>query len=121
MHPLALSSPGVKEDLTQVVSITQNIEIFQTIHLHFYIYLIQSIYKDQGCVTVCFGFTGIYVERVGDSPTENTYTGLLGVGDEILEVNGEIIAGLTLDQVTRLMTRESKAKIRIRPNSWIKH
>lgn len=66
-------------------------------------------------------FTGIYVERVGDSPTENIYTGLLGVGDEILEVNGEIIAGLTLDQVTRLMTRESKAKIRICPNSWIKH
>ncbi|XP_073710269.1 uncharacterized protein [Misgurnus anguillicaudatus] len=65
--------------------------------------------------------SGIYVERVGDSPTENIYTGLLGVGDEILEVNGETIAGMTLDQVTRLMTRESKAKIRIRPNSWIKH
>ncbi|XP_057190450.1 uncharacterized protein si:ch211-13f8.1 [Triplophysa rosa] len=65
--------------------------------------------------------SGIYVERVGDSPTENIYTGLLGVGDEILEVNGKIIAGLTLDQVTCLMTRESKAKIRICPNSWIKH
>ncbi|XP_065122043.2 uncharacterized protein [Paramisgurnus dabryanus] len=61
--------------------------------------------------------SGIYVERIGDSPTENIYTGLLGVGDEILEVNGETIAGMTLDQVTRLMTRESKAKIRIRPNS----
>ncbi|XP_051557503.1 uncharacterized protein si:ch211-13f8.1 [Myxocyprinus asiaticus] len=65
--------------------------------------------------------SGMYVERVGDSPTENIYTGLLGVGDEILEVNGEIIAGLTLDQVTRLMTRDSKATIRILPHSWIKH
>lgn len=61
------------------------------------------------------------MERVGDSATENIYTGLLGVGDEILEVNGEIIAGLTLDQVTRLMTRDSKALIRILPRSWIKH
>ncbi|XP_073705328.1 uncharacterized protein [Garra rufa] len=65
--------------------------------------------------------SGIYVERVGDSTTENIYTGLLGVGDEILEVNGEIVAGLTLDHVTRLMTRDSKAKIRILPHSWIKH
>ncbi|KAK2901304.1 hypothetical protein Q8A67_009419 [Cirrhinus molitorella] len=65
--------------------------------------------------------SGIYVERVGDSTTENIYTGLLGIGDEILEVNGEIVAGLTLDQVTRLMTRDSKAKIRILPHSWIKH
>uniref|UniRef100_A0A9J8CVY8 Si:ch211-13f8.1 n=1 Tax=Cyprinus carpio carpio TaxID=630221 RepID=A0A9J8CVY8_CYPCA len=65
--------------------------------------------------------SGIYVERVGDSATENIYTGLLGVGDEILEVNGEILAGLTLDQVTRLMTRDSKATIRILPHSWVKH
>ncbi|XP_016110067.1 uncharacterized protein [Sinocyclocheilus grahami] len=65
--------------------------------------------------------SGIYVERVGDTATENIYTGLLGVGDEILEVNGEIVAGLTLDQVTRLMTRDSKATIRIRPHSWNKH
>ncbi|XP_016377158.1 uncharacterized protein LOC107715518 isoform X2 [Sinocyclocheilus rhinocerous] len=64
--------------------------------------------------------SGIYVERVGDSTTENIYTGLLGVGDEILEVNGEIVAGLTLDQVTRLMTRDSKATIRILPHSWVK-
>ncbi|KTF95229.1 hypothetical protein cypCar_00022353 [Cyprinus carpio] len=42
--------------------------------------------------------SGIYVERVADASTENIYTGLLGVGDEILEVNGEIVAGLTLDQ-----------------------
>uniref|UniRef100_A0A8B9HWG1 Uncharacterized LOC103025293 n=1 Tax=Astyanax mexicanus TaxID=7994 RepID=A0A8B9HWG1_ASTMX len=65
--------------------------------------------------------SGIYVEQVGGSPTDNVYTGLLGVGDEILEVNGEMVAGLHLDQVTRLMTRESTATIRILPHRWIQH
>ncbi|XP_017277870.1 uncharacterized protein si:ch211-13f8.1 [Kryptolebias marmoratus] len=55
--------------------------------------------------------TGVYVEKVGDGSVE----GLLGVGDEILQVNGEAMAGLSLDQVTRLMTRESMATLRILP------
>lgn len=55
--------------------------------------------------------TGVYVEKVGDGRVE----GLLGVGDEILQVNGEAVAGLSLDQVTRLMTRESTATLRILP------
>ncbi|KAF7222618.1 uncharacterized protein KIAA1614 [Nothobranchius furzeri] len=55
--------------------------------------------------------TGVYVEKVGDGSVE----GLLGVGDEILQVNGEVVAGLSLDQVTRLMTRESSASLRILP------
>ncbi|KAM4556772.1 uncharacterized protein V3H82_016668 [Fundulus diaphanus] len=55
--------------------------------------------------------TGVYVEKVGDGGVE----GLLGVGDEILQVNGEAVAGLSLDQVTRLMTRESTATLRILP------
>ncbi|XP_016534581.1 uncharacterized protein si:ch211-13f8.1 isoform X1 [Poecilia formosa] len=55
--------------------------------------------------------TGVYVEKVGDGGVE----GLLGVGDEILQVNGEAVAGLSLDQVTRLMTRESTANLRILP------
>ncbi|KAM4728138.1 uncharacterized protein FYW61_011273 isoform 2-T2 [Anableps anableps] len=55
--------------------------------------------------------TGVYVEKVGDGGVE----GLLGVGDEILQVNGEAVAGLSLDQVTRLMTRESTAILRILP------
>ncbi|KAL7879544.1 hypothetical protein SRHO_G00017980 [Serrasalmus rhombeus] len=65
--------------------------------------------------------SGIYVEQVGGSPTDNVYTGLLGVGDEILEVNGEKVTGLNLDHVTRLMTRESTATIRILPHRWIQH
>ncbi|KAK2822371.1 hypothetical protein Q5P01_022436 [Channa striata] len=59
--------------------------------------------------------TGVYVEKVGDGGGEGPYVGLLGVGDEILQVNGEAVAGLSLDQVTRLMTRESTASLRIMP------
>nr|XP_033507118.1 uncharacterized protein si:ch211-13f8.1 isoform X2 [Epinephelus lanceolatus] len=59
--------------------------------------------------------TGVYVEKVGDGGPEGPYTGLLGIGDEILQVNGEAVAGLSLDHVTRLMTRESTASLRIMP------
>ncbi|XP_026168683.1 uncharacterized protein KIAA1614 [Mastacembelus armatus] len=59
--------------------------------------------------------TGVYVEKVGDGSGESPYVGLLGIGDEILQVNGEAVAGLSLDQVTRLMTRESTASLRIMP------
>lgn len=59
--------------------------------------------------------SGVYVEKVGDGSGEGPYLGLLGIGDEILEVNGEAVAGLSLDQVTRLMTRESTASLRIMP------
>ncbi|KAI4809040.1 hypothetical protein KUCAC02_017956, partial [Chaenocephalus aceratus] len=59
--------------------------------------------------------TGVYVEKVGDGGVEGPYTGLLGIGDEILQVNGEAVAGLSLDHVTRLMTRESTASLRIMP------
>ncbi|XP_034559406.1 uncharacterized protein si:ch211-13f8.1 [Notolabrus celidotus] len=59
--------------------------------------------------------TGVYVEKVGDGSGEGPYIGLLGIGDEILQVNGEVVAGLSLDHVTRLMTRESTASLRIMP------
>uniref|UniRef100_A0A672IZ47 PDZ domain-containing protein n=1 Tax=Salarias fasciatus TaxID=181472 RepID=A0A672IZ47_SALFA len=59
--------------------------------------------------------TGVYVEKVGDGSGEGPYVGLLGIGDEILQVNGEAVAGLSLDHVTRLMTRESTASLRIMP------
>lgn len=66
-------------------------------------------------------YIGIYVEQVVGSATQNIYTSLLGVGDEILEVNGERVTGLSLDQVTSLMTRESKATVRILPHRWIQN
>lgn len=59
--------------------------------------------------------SGVYVEKVADSSGEGPYTGLLGIGDEILQVNGETVTGLSLDQVTRLMTQESTASLRVMP------
>lgn len=52
---------------------------------------------------------------MGEAGGEGPYVGLLGIGDEILQVNGEAVAGLSLEQVTRLMTRESTASLRIMP------
>uniref|UniRef100_UPI003AAA49D9 uncharacterized protein n=1 Tax=Centroberyx gerrardi TaxID=166262 RepID=UPI003AAA49D9 len=60
--------------------------------------------------------TGVYVDKVCDGAGEGLYVGLLSVGDEILQVNGEAVAGLSLDQVTRLMTRETVASLRIMPS-----
>ncbi|XP_035632202.1 uncharacterized protein KIAA1614 isoform X2 [Oncorhynchus keta] len=57
--------------------------------------------------------SGVYVEEMGDSSTEKLYAGLLGVGDELLEVNGEKVAGLSLDLVTCLMTQDNIASIRV--------
>ena len=57
--------------------------------------------------------TGVYVEEMFDSNTEKLYTGLLGIGDEILEVNQEKVAGLSLDLVTQLMTKDNIASVRV--------
>ncbi|XP_042372459.1 uncharacterized protein KIAA1614-like, partial [Plectropomus leopardus] len=56
--------------------------------------------------------SGVYVEDMVDSSTEKLYAGLLAVGDEILEVNGEKVACLSLDQVTHLLTQNTSATIR---------
>ena len=78
------------------------------VHLHFM--CLPSL-----CSPLIVSFPGVYVEKVGDGGVEGPYTGLLGIGDEILQVNGEAVAGLSLDHVTRLMTRESTASLRIMP------
>ncbi|XP_039983819.1 uncharacterized protein si:dkey-121a11.3 isoform X2 [Xiphias gladius] len=57
--------------------------------------------------------TGVYVEDMMDSSTEKLYAGLLSVGDEILEVNGEKVACLSLDQVTHLLTQSTCATVRV--------
>lgn len=62
---------------------------------------------------MCVCVVGVYVEEMGDSSTQKLYAGLLGVGDEILEVNGEKVAGLSLELVTRLMIQSSTASIRV--------
>ncbi|XP_019904930.2 uncharacterized protein KIAA1614 isoform X2 [Esox lucius] len=57
--------------------------------------------------------SGVYVEEMCDSSTEKLYAGLLGVGDELLEVNGEKVAGLSLDLVTHLMTQGGVTSVRV--------
>ncbi|KAF3690566.1 Partitioning defective 6 -like protein gamma [Channa argus] len=57
--------------------------------------------------------SGVYVDDMVDCSTEKLYSGLLSVGDEILEVNGEKVAGLSLDQVTELLTQNPSATVRI--------
>ncbi|XP_068449172.1 uncharacterized protein [Clinocottus analis] len=57
--------------------------------------------------------SGVYVEDMVDSSTKKLYTGLLAVGDEILEVNGQKVACLSLDQVTLLLTQSTSATIRV--------
>ncbi|KAJ8277746.1 hypothetical protein GJAV_G00079420 [Gymnothorax javanicus] len=65
--------------------------------------------------------SGVYVEEMGDRCTQKLYAGLLGVGDEILEVNGEKVAGLTLDQVTRIMTQDCSTSIRVLRHRRVQH
>ncbi|XP_072294996.1 uncharacterized protein [Eucyclogobius newberryi] len=57
--------------------------------------------------------SGVYVEDMVDSSTEKLYAGLLAVGDEILEVNEEKVACLSLDQVTHLLSHSSSVKVRV--------
>ncbi|XP_031735501.1 uncharacterized protein LOC116401303 isoform X1 [Anarrhichthys ocellatus] len=57
--------------------------------------------------------SGVYVEDMVDSSTKKLYAGLLAVGDEILEVNGEKVACLSLDKVTHLLTQSTSATIRV--------
>ncbi|XP_070816873.1 uncharacterized protein [Chaetodon trifascialis] len=57
--------------------------------------------------------SGVYVEDMVDSSTEKLYAGLLTVGDELLEVNGEKVASLSLDQVTHLLIQNPSATIRV--------
>ncbi|XP_064197007.1 uncharacterized protein LOC135257800 isoform X2 [Anguilla rostrata] len=55
--------------------------------------------------------SGVYVERMQGGG--KLYVGLLGEGDEILEVNGQKVAELSLEQVTRLMTHNTTAFLRV--------
>ncbi|KAK2084676.1 hypothetical protein P7K49_037709 [Saguinus oedipus] len=45
----------------------------------------------------------IYVQEMADMSTAKLYSGLLGVGDEILEVNGAKVAGLGLAHIKELL------------------
>lgn len=56
--------------------------------------------------------TGVYIEDMNSS-TGKLYAGLLAIGDEILEVNEEKVACLSLDQVTNLLIKNQSVTIRV--------
>lgn len=65
------------------------------------------------CSLVPFSFAGFYVQEMADASAAKLYSGLLGVGDEILEVNGAKVAGLGLAHVRELLAHAESLSIRV--------
>ncbi|XP_048213925.1 uncharacterized protein KIAA1614 homolog isoform X6 [Perognathus longimembris pacificus] len=59
------------------------------------------------------GDSGLYVQEMADLDTAKLYSGLLGVGDEILEVNGAKVAGLGLAHIKELLAHSESLSIRV--------
>ncbi|XP_041862007.1 uncharacterized protein si:dkey-121a11.3 isoform X2 [Melanotaenia boesemani] len=57
--------------------------------------------------------SGVYVEDMVDTSTEKLYGGLLAVGDEIVEVDGEKVACLSLDHVNELLIQNPSTTVRV--------
>ncbi|XP_054837156.1 uncharacterized protein KIAA1614 homolog [Eublepharis macularius] len=57
--------------------------------------------------------TGIYVQEMADASTAKLYAGLLGVGDEILELNGAKVAGLGLAHINELLLWADTLSVRV--------
>ncbi|XP_059988055.1 uncharacterized protein KIAA1614 homolog isoform X2 [Lagenorhynchus albirostris] len=57
--------------------------------------------------------SGLYVQEMADERTAKLYSGLLGVGDEILEVNGAKVAGLGLAHIRELLAHSESLSIRV--------
>ncbi|XP_064415541.1 uncharacterized protein KIAA1614 [Latimeria chalumnae] len=56
---------------------------------------------------------GVYVQKMGDCNMEKLYAGLLAAGDEILEVNGSKVGGLSLEVVNNLMLQGNTLSLRV--------
>ncbi|KAM6262309.1 uncharacterized protein KIAA1614 homolog [Porphyrio hochstetteri] len=67
------------------------------------------------CVTSGHGRpdTGVYVQEMADAGTAKLYAGLLGVGDEILQVNGAAVSGLGLPRIRELLLRADTLSLRV--------
>ncbi|XP_004461912.2 uncharacterized protein KIAA1614 homolog [Dasypus novemcinctus] len=57
--------------------------------------------------------SGFYVQEMADAGTAKLYSGLLGVGDEILEVNGAKVAGLGLARLRELLAHAQSLSVRV--------
>ncbi|XP_041063622.1 uncharacterized protein KIAA1614-like isoform X2 [Carcharodon carcharias] len=56
----------------------------------------------------------LFIHQMADQNAEKLYVGLLELGDEILEVNGECVEDLSFNEVNSLMLQGSTVSIRIR-------
>ncbi|XP_075616481.1 uncharacterized protein KIAA1614 homolog [Balearica regulorum gibbericeps] len=67
------------------------------------------------CVTSGHGRpdTGVYVQEMADAGTAKLYAGLLGVGDEILQVNGAAVSGLGLARIRELLLQSDTLSLRV--------
>ncbi|XP_073756261.1 uncharacterized protein KIAA1614 homolog isoform X2 [Callorhinus ursinus] len=57
--------------------------------------------------------SGFYVQEMADASMAKLYSGLLGVGDEILEVNGAKVAGLGLAHIQELLAHAESLSVRV--------
>lgn len=57
--------------------------------------------------------TGVYVQEMADAGTAKLYAGLLGVGDEILQVNGAAVSGLGLARIRELLLQADSLALRV--------
>ncbi|XP_015272783.1 PREDICTED: uncharacterized protein KIAA1614 homolog [Gekko japonicus] len=57
--------------------------------------------------------TGLYVQEMADASTAKLYAGLLGVGDEILELNGAKVAGLGLAHINEQLLWADTLSVRV--------
>nr|XP_012416626.1 PREDICTED: uncharacterized protein KIAA1614 homolog [Odobenus rosmarus divergens] len=57
--------------------------------------------------------SGFYVQEMADASMAKLYSGLLGVGDEILEVNGGKVAGLGLAHIQELLAHAESLSVRV--------
>lgn len=67
---------------------------------------------EQQTTNIFMYITGVYIEDMNSS-TGKLYAGLLAIGDEILEINEEKVACLSLDQVTNLLIENQSVTIRV--------
>lgn len=56
---------------------------------------------------------GVYVQEMADAGTAKLYAGLLGVGDEILQVNGAAVSGLGLARIRELLLQADTLSLRV--------
>lgn len=56
---------------------------------------------------------GVYVQEMVDAGTAKLYAGLLGVGDEILQVNGAAVSGLGLARIRELLLQADTLSLRV--------